>query len=353
MNNYSYKSVSDFGSNEYSPINNPLTYCIGNNMDQRFLHGGNADAYGNSSRQCQLFMSDYCASGWDDFCEIESKNTNRSYPSHIQGCIDIGESCGGTAGESLIANTASRKYLLKMHNAHENYEPFDPTVANSPMIRYWVNDCGRYGVPEYAVDPEKIDQDVVMDKILEVTKQFQLFLAEKMRAAEAPDERVAECCALLTPSKMRELIPTFLEGVYEYMAANRRLVQNAWRGCRSSDKAHSLADVYDPDVVAEAGRLQLAGKLFFAGRVKSREGPVALPPPEEIEPEEEDDNASWVTDTSCDSDSDKVDSDSDGGSSGSGGASEPSGGRTCAALVPRPAGKRQTTLSSRLAGLGL
>lgn len=170
MNNYSYKSVSDFGSKEYSPINNPLTYCIGNNMDQRFLHGGNADTYGNSSRQCQLFMADYCASGWDDFCEIESKNTNRSYPSHIQGCIDIGESCGGTAGESLIANTASRKYLVKMHHAHENYEPFDPTVANSPMIRYWVNDCGRYGVPEYAVDPEKIDQDVVMDKILEDPK---------------------------------------------------------------------------------------------------------------------------------------------------------------------------------------
>jgi hypothetical protein len=205
---------------------------------------------------------------------------------------------------------------------------------------------------------------------------------------------VAECRALLTPSKMRELNPPFMEGVYEYMAANRRLVQNAWRGCRSSDKAHSLADVYDPDVVAEAGRLQLAGKLFFSGegsneayvlhlknkatgqkrgrasesgqgggRARSRgrgrgqgrgwEGPAALPAPAESKPEEEGDNASWVTDTSSDSGSHKVDSDSDGGSSGSGSASEPSGGRMCAAPVPRPAGKRQTTLSSRLAGLGL
>ena len=59
-----------------------------------------------------------------------------------------------------------------------------------------------------------------------------------------------------------------------------------------------------------------------------------------------------VTDTSCESDSDSdIDSGSDGGSSG--GGSEPSGGRACVAPVPRPAGKRQTTLSSRLAGLGL
>jgi hypothetical protein len=168
--NYLYKSISDFGSRDYSPINNPLTYCIGNNMDQRFLHGGNADIYGNGSEQCQLFMADYCASEWDDFCEIESRNNSKSFPAHIQGCIDIGESCGGTAGESLIANTASRKYLVKMHYAHEKYEPFDPTVANSPMIRYWVSDCGRYAVPEYAVDPENIDQDIVMDKILENPK---------------------------------------------------------------------------------------------------------------------------------------------------------------------------------------
>ena len=49
------------------------------------------------------------------------------------------------------------------------------------------------------------------------------------------------------------------------MSSNRALVQNAWRGCRSGDEAHSLADVFDPDVVAEAASLQLAGKLFFAG----------------------------------------------------------------------------------------
>ena len=151
----SYSSISDFGSRELSPVNHPLTYCIGKNMDQLFLHGGNASTYGNNSRQCQSFMSDYCAAGWDGFCELESKNEGRSLVSQSH-----------TEGNLLIANTAAKKYLFKMNNAIEKFQPFDPTVANSPMIRYWVSECGGIGTPEYAVDPETIDNDILMDKIL-------------------------------------------------------------------------------------------------------------------------------------------------------------------------------------------
>ena len=37
------------------------------------------------------------------------------------------------------------------------------------MIRYWVNNCSysRSSVPEYVVEPDKIDEDIVMNKILE------------------------------------------------------------------------------------------------------------------------------------------------------------------------------------------
>ena len=168
MKNYSYKSISKFGPNEYSDVNNPLTYCIGNNMDQRFIHGSMAPVNGNNSTECQLFMSDYCAVGWDGFCELESKNTSRSFPVQPPGGVIDSSLCMGKAGDLLIANTAARKYLLKMHNATEKYQPFDPNVANSPMIRYWVSNSGSdSGVPEYAVDPKKIDDDVLMDKILE------------------------------------------------------------------------------------------------------------------------------------------------------------------------------------------
>jgi hypothetical protein len=76
---------------------------------------------------------------------------------------------GATAGEALIYNTAARKYLVAMHGAHKKYEPFDPNTASSPMISYWVSDScvgSNCGIPEYAVDPSKIDDDVVMDKLL-------------------------------------------------------------------------------------------------------------------------------------------------------------------------------------------
>ena len=154
----SYKSVSDFGSNN-SPANHPLTYCIGSNMNQQFLHGGNP--YGGESKQCQSFMADYCASGWDSFCEYESMNKNTTL-------LPAGKILNSTtAGQLLIANTAARKYLVNMHNATEKYEPFDPTVADSPMIRYWVNNGSFSQIPEYSVDPLVIDKDVLMDKILE------------------------------------------------------------------------------------------------------------------------------------------------------------------------------------------
>jgi hypothetical protein len=172
MNYSNYSSISNFGSNVNVPNNNPLTYCMEDSVDMRFAHSGsNIDIYGPNSKPCQLFMSSYCSDSWDEFCEIASKNTSVSFPDQMQGC-DSGSliACQGlTAGEALIHNTASRKYLLNMHGAHKKFEPFDPMVANSPMISYWVpDDCSysNYGVPEYAVDPASIDNDPVMNKIL-------------------------------------------------------------------------------------------------------------------------------------------------------------------------------------------
>jgi hypothetical protein len=56
-----------------------------------------------------------------------------------------------------------------MHNATKVYEPFDPTIASSPLISYWKpNECtNSSGRPEYSVDPKEIDNDPVMNKILQ------------------------------------------------------------------------------------------------------------------------------------------------------------------------------------------
>lgn len=172
MNRSTYRPISKFGSNAYAPINNPITYCLNNNIDQMFAHGSASDTLGQHSKSCQAFLSDYCAEKWDGFCEVESHNTSTKYPNHIQSYTEFGNDDAYksmNAGDVLVRNTASKKYLKSMGNCKRKYEPFDPTVASSPMISYWVNDNSSYTgkcVPVYSVDPSTIDNDVVMDKIL-------------------------------------------------------------------------------------------------------------------------------------------------------------------------------------------
>ena len=164
MKKSAYRCISNFGSNEYSPVDNPLTYCMNDNIDQRFLHGGNSDIYGQNSKPCQQFLSEYCSQHWDGFCEYASKNTDKSWPNNLKSCnVNLPYVEDLTAGDALIRNTAAAKYLVQMLNCEKKFEPFDPTVANSPMISYF---DGTNCTPVYAVDPKTVDQDVVMDKIL-------------------------------------------------------------------------------------------------------------------------------------------------------------------------------------------
>jgi hypothetical protein len=113
-------------------------------------------------------LSDYCAQGWDNYCELASKNTDTRYPS----VMELGERSATsnlTAGEILIRNTAMRKYLYKMIGGRKLFEPFDPTVADSPMISKWIEDEYSENTSMramYSVDPSTIDEDIVMDKIL-------------------------------------------------------------------------------------------------------------------------------------------------------------------------------------------
>lgn len=171
-----YTCISNFGpAAANAPINNPLSYCLSQTVDTEFNHGAIGETVsGASSRNCQAFMAQYCANNWDGVCEYASKNTAHIYPNQIQKCGSAdGVACKGlSAGEILIQNTATRKYLVEMggDQCSIKYEPFDPTVAASPLVAFWYNGCNTQGnggcVPVYAVDPKKIDNDPVMNKIL-------------------------------------------------------------------------------------------------------------------------------------------------------------------------------------------
>ena len=162
-----YKRISDFGTSVINPSTNPLNYCLMSGLDSGFNNGGIGDTMGNPiNKHCQAFMSEYCASNWNGICEEQSQNRSKSFPNTLQLCegsVNKNSYNNFTAGDILVANTASRKYLSKMNgNGYLKEEPFDPTVAGSPMVSFWE---GPY-IPVYEVDPKTIDADPVMDKLL-------------------------------------------------------------------------------------------------------------------------------------------------------------------------------------------
>lgn len=170
----SYRCISNFGRGVENPSQNPLNYCLMSGLDSEFNNGGTGDTVGSSvGKHCQAFMASYCAKNWNNVCEMASRNNGNYYPNTLQTCgkpTDL-DCKTFTAGEILIANTAARKYLVDMGGTCSlKVEPFDPTVAGSPMISFWEGGCNTQGndgcVPVYAVDPKTIDQDPVMQKIL-------------------------------------------------------------------------------------------------------------------------------------------------------------------------------------------
>lgn len=187
----SYSSIADFGRGAgNTPQNNPLSYCAVSDLDSGFNHtmGGSSGLMGPDSSQCQLFMAQYCAhnpKGWDGVCEYKSNDTSAYLPNSVAQCNGANGSCMGpglgnalTQGQILIRNTASEKYLKYMSgNCIRDYQPFDPTVPNSPLISKWVqgaNSCDSTAncnasnkcIPIYDVDESTIDKDPVMNKIL-------------------------------------------------------------------------------------------------------------------------------------------------------------------------------------------
>lgn len=161
-----YKVISTIGKSDNSILNNPLTYCLTQSLDNDFNHGSITQTVsGPYGKNCQAFMSEYCSkNGWDDICEIASKNPEYNHPNNLKDCKQGCTQPPLTAGEILIYNTASRKYLVTMlGNGYLTYEQFDPILSSSPYVRYW---NGNNRIPVYAVDPSTIDNDYVMNKIL-------------------------------------------------------------------------------------------------------------------------------------------------------------------------------------------
>ena len=133
-----YRCISNFGNGIENRSENPLNYCLIGGLNSSFNNGSTASTIGNpNSANCQSFMSDYCSSEWNDLCESASMDSMTTIPNSLQS---NGNEYGNlqpvtlTTGEILILNTASKKYLSEMMGCGKKYEPFDPTVAGSPIM---------------------------------------------------------------------------------------------------------------------------------------------------------------------------------------------------------------------------
>lgn len=178
---YQYQNISSFGYQvKELAVNNPLSYCLSNGMDNSFMHGGHAGKILNrGTKPCQSYISEYCSNNWDEYCELESKNDSRLFNSlNIEQNTLNNSTVGLTAGEVLIYNTASKKYVIRREGSCKLVSTqFDPTVASSPMFTEWVggngicvtgcDDTGGDCVPVYGVNPSTINSDPLMNKILD------------------------------------------------------------------------------------------------------------------------------------------------------------------------------------------
>jgi hypothetical protein len=175
-NNYNYRRAIDSGSKQFNPltVENPLTYCINDNTDKRFLVGGESNnLIGQQSENCQLFLSEYCAKNWDGFCEIAYNNKDSDLLPNIE---ESSTAASLNSGEQLLHNTAARKYLVELKNGIIVRKPFDPNVANSPVVSYIVKDpnapANSYVETLYMVQSLTIDSDPVMNRMLKHPEKY-------------------------------------------------------------------------------------------------------------------------------------------------------------------------------------
>jgi hypothetical protein len=172
-------SMSRFGNiaPTASASDSPLTFCLVDSMDSKFLHGGTASTSGPRSRQCQTFMAERCAANWDGFCDYfyREHTAGSSWPDgRVWPNLGTPNQWGNrgasslSLGDQLLKNAAERRYCT-FPTCVPHQEPFDHMNPQSPMITsYRPRDGGSDGcVPVCRVNPATVNHDVLMKRMLQ------------------------------------------------------------------------------------------------------------------------------------------------------------------------------------------
>lgn len=192
-----YRQISDFAPDIKNEITtDPLLYCVLDTMDSQFLHGATGRTFGKYNEHCSEYLSTRCALNWDGVCETISRDNETRFPNtggplpryNILGQY-IPVPTGLTYGQQIIRDTAFKKYKVQLTDCNVYCEPFDPTVANSPLVCYEARTSCSVGPTNYNVclgvseggmcesvykivqeQVSSLDTDPVMNKILDNPK---------------------------------------------------------------------------------------------------------------------------------------------------------------------------------------
>jgi hypothetical protein len=184
----SYPKFLQFGNamnpNVKNPLDqsNPLTYCLIPSYNSQFLHGSTSSnlLYTPSGPGCMNYMSERCSIVYDGYCRAyKDLNTDTSWPN--LGCIDnlsfnlakTFQRINTTTGQNMVRNAAERRFIV-YPGIVMTAEPFDPNVANSPIVSRYLNSYkpGPVGFKNLN-DPSKVDND---DLIHEMCTHWQACL---------------------------------------------------------------------------------------------------------------------------------------------------------------------------------
>ena len=163
-----YANIRNFGS----PTNSePLTVCLADTMDKSFQNGSIGHLFGPRSKRCQAYMTEKCADKWDGYCEyfVQQNGPNAPWPQNIPWPniqqrpweTQLGLPTLLTSGEQMLKGAAERRFCT-YPTCQPTCEPFDPTNPNSQRVKYYPNEC----IPVCRVDPNTIDQDPLMDRMI-------------------------------------------------------------------------------------------------------------------------------------------------------------------------------------------
>ena len=176
-----YVRIKNFGFTSATPeTTNPdhkaLGMCLSDTLDRKFKYGSAVGANsGPRSMQCQNYMAQRCADKWDGFCEYyyQQYGPNGSTPL-IPGAWPnsvwrpweeaYGLNFQMSLGDQMLKNAAERKYC-KLQNCTPTVSPLDPTDPNSVKVATYADYTGC--VPVCKVDPQTIDKDPIMNRVLQ------------------------------------------------------------------------------------------------------------------------------------------------------------------------------------------